>query len=75
VSNVKFHVWEGDKLRGHLYSSDYKEFSMADQQKISEYLRISFESVWFSVTSETAYSIQLPPTPTFTNEDGRKFWL
>jgi hypothetical protein len=40
-----------------------------------EYLRISFESAWFSVTPETVHSIELPSKPTFTNEDGRKFWL
>jgi hypothetical protein len=75
VSNMKFHVWEGEKLRGHLYSSDYKELSLADQQKICEHLKIPFETAWFSVTHETVCSLQLPARPTFTNEEGRKFWL
>ena len=75
VSNVKFHIWEGERLRGHLYSSDYKKLSVHEEQKICEYLKISFELAWFSVTHETVDSLQLPARPTFTNEDGRKFWL
>ena len=75
VSNVKFHIWEGESLRGHLYSSDYKKLSVHEEQKICEHLKISFELAWFSVTHETVDSLQLPARPTFTNEDGRKFWL
>jgi hypothetical protein len=44
---MKFHVWEREKLRGHLYSSDYKELSPADPQKICEHLKIPFETAWF----------------------------
>jgi hypothetical protein len=75
VSNTKFHVWEGEKLRGHLYSSDYKELSIADEQKICKHLEISFELAWFPMTREIIYSLQLPQRPTFTNDAGRKFWL
>lgn len=75
VPNPKFHVWQGSELRASFYSSDNKQLSIADKQKICEILKTPFESAWFAPTQEAIFSFRLPEKPTFTNEEGRKFWL
>jgi hypothetical protein len=72
---MKFHIWEGEKLRGHLYSSDNHEPSISDEKKLCELLKIPFESTWLAPTHEDIDSFQLPEKPTFTNAEGRKYWL
>jgi hypothetical protein len=75
VSNAKFHVWQGSQLRASFYSSDNKGLSIIDKQKICEILKTRFDSAWFAPTRESILSLQLPKSPTFTNEEGRKYWI
>jgi hypothetical protein len=77
MPNPEFEI--RDKRDGKLlrifYTSDSKEVSTADKQKICGLLGISFESVWFTPTHEAIDSLQLPEKPTFKNRRGRKYWL
>jgi len=57
------------------YSSDNKELSITDKQKICEILKTPFESAWFAPTKESIVTVWLPEKPTFTTQEGRKFWL
>jgi hypothetical protein len=75
MSNPKFHVWQGSELRASFYSSDNKELSITDKQKICEILKTPFESAWFAPTKESILTVWLPEKPTFTTQEGRKFWL
>jgi hypothetical protein len=75
VPNPKFHVWQGSDLRASFYSSDNKEISISDKQRICAILKTRFDSAWFAPTHESILSLQLPEKPTFTNEEGRKYWI
>jgi hypothetical protein len=60
MSNPKFHVWQGSELRASFYSSDNKELSITDKQKICEILKTPFESAWFAPTKESILTVWLP---------------
>jgi hypothetical protein len=75
MSNPKFHVWQGSELRASFYSSDNKELSITDKQKICEILKTPFESAWFAPTKESILTVWLPEKPTCTTQEERKFWL
>ena len=75
MPNPKFHLWQGSELRASFYSSDYKAPSITDKQTICEFLKTRFETAWFAPTQESMLSLQLPEKPTFTNEEGTKYWI
>jgi hypothetical protein len=71
VPNPKFHIWQGSELRASFYSSDNKEISITDKQKICAILKTRFDSAWFAPTHESLSL--LPEKPKLTNEEGRKY--
>ena len=75
MPNPKFHIWQGSELRASFYSSDHKELSIVDKRTICKVLKTSFETAWFAPTHESMLSLQLPEKPTFTNKEGRKYWI
>ena len=73
--NRRFNILEKGKAPKLLYASGDKEVSMTDKMEICKLLKNSDESVSFFVTYLVIDSAQLPENPTFTNEEGRKYWI
>ena len=75
MPNAKFWILEDGKPIRFFYTSSNKEIPSTDRIRICKLLGITYESEDSSVTHEIINSLQLPENPTFTNDEGRKYWL
>ena len=71
----RFNILVKGKAPKLLFTSGEEEVSVTDKIEICELLKSSDESVSFFMTYRAIDSAQLPKNPTFTNNEGRKYWV